>query len=331
MRDPRNSSRFQVPGSKLEVSPRPHNSEPGTWNLELRKLRHPPRDDVLLPLLLAKDEEFTKPAMFDRVWVRVRAVRHRIDKAVPQPPVVRHVVSRSKRLALADWRTNPSGELRRMSSDSAPAHARRSSRYSSTYCGIASRNRRRARFGFSSEDHITAIGRGVMDEIWHGPFWTLPFLSVGSWRSIMFPERGRNVPFSIENHAYRDSFGRETVSWIRRFAGRKPRRFDAYMIFSDARNRIVDYLGTHQHLAVDLDLSVDERGGLRIRSGAQRLYEGRIAFEFPLIFSGVANSATSPYNALWAGASPRTARPLADPARRGPARSRRPAPHESRG
>ena len=146
-----------------------------------------------------------------------------------------------------------------------------------------------ARFGFSSEDHITAIGRGVMDEIWHGPFWTLPFLSVGSWRSIMFPERGRNVPFSIENHAYRDSFGRETVTWIRRFAGRKPRRFDAYMIFSDARNRIVDYLGTHQHLAVDLDLSVDERGGLRIRSGAQRLYEGRIAFEFPLIFSGVAN------------------------------------------
>ena len=27
-----------------------------------------------------------------------------------------------------------------------------------------------ARFGFSSEDHIAAIGRGVMDEIWHGPF-----------------------------------------------------------------------------------------------------------------------------------------------------------------
>ena len=53
--------------------------------------------------------------------------------------------------------------------------------------------------------------------------------------------------------------------------------------------RIVDYLGTHQHLAVDIDLSVDERGGLRLRSGAQRFYEGPIAFTFPMLFSGVAD------------------------------------------
>jgi hypothetical protein len=37
--------------------------------------------------------------------------------------------------------------------------------------------------------------------------------------------------------------------------------------------RIVDYLGSHEHLAVDIDLSVDEGGGLRLRSGAQRFYE----------------------------------------------------------
>src|SRR6202022_153632 len=146
-----------------------------------------------------------------------------------------------------------------------------------------------ARFGFSSEDHIAAIGRGVMDEIWHGPFWTVPFLRIGSWRSIMFPERGRNVLFSIENYAYRDSFGRETVTWIRRFRTRRPRRFDAYMIFSEARGRIVDYLGTHQHLAVDISLSADGEGGLRLRSGEQRFFEGPIAFRFPLLFSGVAD------------------------------------------
>ena len=61
------------------------------------------------------------------------------------------------------------------------------------------------------------------------------------------------------------------------------------MIFSQARGRIVDYLGTHQHLAVDIDLSVDERGGLRLRSGSQRFYEGWIAFSFPLLFSGIAD------------------------------------------
>jgi hypothetical protein len=79
------------------------------------------------------------------------------------------------------------------------------------------------------------------------------------------------------------------VTWIRNFEIRKPRRFDAYMIFSAQRGRIVDYLGTHQHLAVDIDLSVDARGGLCLRSGAQRFYEGLIGFTFPLLFSGIAN------------------------------------------
>src|SRR5437879_2648781 len=119
------------------------------------------------------------------------------------------------------------------------------------------------RFGFSSADGIAAIGRGVMEHVWHGGFYTLPFLYVGTWRRIMFPESARNVPFTIENYAYQDSLGRETVTWLRTFQTRRIRRFDAYMIYSQHRSRIVDYLGTHQHLAVDLDLSVDPRGGLR--------------------------------------------------------------------
>jgi hypothetical protein len=144
------------------------------------------------------------------------------------------------------------------------------------------------RFGFSSRDRIASIGSGVMDEVWHGPLYTMPFLMIGSWRRIMFPEQGKSVPFTISNYAYVDEYGRETVTWIRNFATRTPRRFDAYMIFSEQRGRIVDYLGTHQHLAVDIELEVDDRGGLRVRSGAQRFYEGPIAFNFPMLFSGVA-------------------------------------------
>ncbi len=145
------------------------------------------------------------------------------------------------------------------------------------------------RFGFSSEDGIASIGTGVMEELWHGRFYTLPFLCIGAWRRIMFPERGVNIPFTIWNYAYRDSFDRETVTWIRTFQTRRPRRFDAYMIYSRQRGKIVDYLGTHQHLAVDIDMTVDERGGLRLRSGGQRFYEGPIAFRFPLFFSGIAD------------------------------------------
>jgi hypothetical protein len=145
------------------------------------------------------------------------------------------------------------------------------------------------RFGFCSKAGIASVGTGVMEELWHGPAYTLPFLYVGSWRRIMFPERGRDIPFTIENYAYVDSLGRETVTWIRTFQTTPLRRFDAYMIFSEQRGVIVDYLGTHQHLAVDIDVSVASNGGLRLRSGEQRFYEGVIGFKFPMLFSGLAD------------------------------------------
>ena len=145
------------------------------------------------------------------------------------------------------------------------------------------------RFSLTSEGETAAIGTGIMDRLWHGAFYTLPFLYVGTWRSIMFPEQGQNVPFTIQNYAYRDPLGRETVTWVRTFSTSKVRRFDAYMIYSEQRGCIIDYLGTHQHLAVELEIQVAENGGLRLRSGAQRFYEGPVAFSFPLFFSGVAD------------------------------------------
>ncbi len=114
------------------------------------------------------------------------------------------------------------------------------------------------RFGFSSRDNLASVGTGVMEEIWHGPPYTLPFLYVGTWRRIMFPESGRNVPFQIQNYAYLDALGRETVTWVRTFRANRQRRFDAYMIYSEQRSCIIDYLGTHQHLAVDIELGVIE-------------------------------------------------------------------------
>ena len=144
------------------------------------------------------------------------------------------------------------------------------------------------RFGFNSKARKRAIGRGVMDRVWHGPLYTLPFLMVGTWRNIMFPEHGKNVPFTIDNWAYVDSFGRETVTWLRLFKVGKGRRFDAYMVRDPHRNLVVDYLGTHQHLAVDIHMAVAENGGLQLTSGEQRFYEGRVGFRFPMFFSGIA-------------------------------------------
>ncbi len=143
------------------------------------------------------------------------------------------------------------------------------------------------RFGFSSADGVCHLGRGVMEEVWRGPWWTLPFLLLGSTRRVLFPSRGRNVPFTIANYAYVDSFGRETVTWSRRFRmKRRVRAFDATMIHSRRRGGIIDYLGTHQHLAVEINCSVDHHGAMCIRSGPQRLYEGPVRFRFPRLLSG---------------------------------------------
>lgn len=45
---------------------------------------------------------------------------------------------------------------------------------------------------------------GVMDRVWHGTALTVPFLRLGAMRHILFPEQGANIPFTIENYAYRD-------------------------------------------------------------------------------------------------------------------------------
>lgn len=143
----------------------------------------------------------------------------------------------------------------------------------------------RRRFGIGLSAGEACIGRGVMTSIRRGPWWTVPFLQIGRMRNILIPDTGEDVPFIIENYPYRDPFGRETVTFVREYTiNGARRRFDATMIL-DA-GRIVDYLGTHQHLAVDLDLRVDERGGLQLTSDAQRFYEGPIGFRFPMTLSG---------------------------------------------
>lgn len=148
------------------------------------------------------------------------------------------------------------------------------------------------RFGVSLVGGYACVGQGVMTRIRRGPWWTVPFLHIGRIRNILAPFAGESVPFTVENYPYRDPFGRETVTFVRTFdypdrPGR-PGRFDATMILGHD-GQIVDYLGTHQHLAVDLELSAETDGSLRLRSEAQRFYAGPVAFRFPMLFSGRAD------------------------------------------
>ena len=146
---------------------------------------------------------------------------------------------------------------------------------------------RRFSVGLASGEACT--GRGVMDRIWHGPAFVKPFLALGATRNILVPRAGRDIPFMIENVPYTDDYGRETVTFVRTFdlPGR-PRRFDAQMVLSPKGDRILDYLGTHQHLASELHFGAEPDGSLLIRSGEHRFREGPVDVRVPELIGATA-------------------------------------------
>ncbi|MBT2533023.1 DUF4166 domain-containing protein [Arthrobacter sp. ISL-48] len=147
------------------------------------------------------------------------------------------------------------------------------------------------RFNVDTEAGYACVGRGVFSEVRRGAWWTVPFLRLGAYRNILFPDQGTNIPFSIENYPYIDGFGRPTVTFVRtlELSPVKQRRFDATMIYSAERRGIIDYLGTHQHLATDLILEVLPDNSLHLRSTGQRFYEGFLGFTFPSALTGTAD------------------------------------------
>lgn len=150
------------------------------------------------------------------------------------------------------------------------------------------------RFGLSVAGARGWVGRGVMDEVWRGRRVVTPFLRLGTRRNLLFPETGRDVPFTIENYPYVDDHRRETVTFVRTFevAPGRRRRFDATMVLDTSRPAlgpvVVDYLGTHQHVAADLELGVED-GGLRIDASVMRLHEGPLSLTMPPMVSGRAS------------------------------------------
>ncbi len=147
------------------------------------------------------------------------------------------------------------------------------------------------RFGLCSEDGMANIGTGTMDQVVRGSTFTIPFLSLGATRNLLFPDQGRGIPFTVANYAYRDPFGRETVTWHRTFNfGGRRRVFAAAMVYSPRRRTIVDYLGSYHHVAADLGCWVDDEGGMNFSSGEFRFFEGPIRCRIPRWSTGLARA-----------------------------------------
>ena len=125
-----------------------------------------------------------------------------------------------------------------------------------------------ARFGIHQAGGMACIGEGMMTKMKPGNLFARPFLLLGAPDHVTVPEQGKGIPFVIENYPYLNEEGQESVTFVRTFYfPNKIRRFDAYMSWDEDRNIVKDYIGRKQRLVTDLQMEVDSRGHVMIRSG----------------------------------------------------------------
>jgi Domain of unknown function (DUF4166) len=133
------------------------------------------------------------------------------------------------------------------------------------------------------------IGSGIMHTIVGGPKWLYPFFWYGVKWKLLFPERGKNIPFIICNTPTVGEKGEEQIHWERKFQfGNKERYFNAIMSLDRNQKVIKDYLGDPARFYSDLSFYVVKDGSLLISSKGQRLVIGRIEIPLPRIFQGIA-------------------------------------------
>ena len=133
-----------------------------------------------------------------------------------------------------------------------------------------------------SADDLAQVGNGVMTTMSRGRLAGLPVRALGKARRLQLPGAARDVAFDLANYAYVDDLGRETFAFSRRFRiGGSVSKFDDTMIFSERRQRIVNYLGSHQDIAAGLICDVTDAGGLRMRGAGQRVYLGALHVALP--------------------------------------------------
>lgn len=106
---------------------------------------------------------------------------------------------------------------------------------------------------------------------------------------MLFPEQGKNIPFTITNRAFVGDNEENQIHWERIFHfGNKKRYFNALMSLDDKRLVIKDYLGEPHLFYSDLDFIVTDQGSLIIEYLEQRLVLGKIEIPLPRIFQGLA-------------------------------------------
>ncbi|WP_435360715.1 DUF4166 domain-containing protein [Haloarchaeobius sp. DFWS5] len=130
----------------------------------------------------------------------------------------------------------------------------------------------RERYGIGPDDGTACVGRGRM-HISRGTH-TLPVLYAMTTQNLLFPEAGRDVPFTVTTVGYENEAGYEVLTTAREFDfGRKRRRFDSLTVWDHEHERLLDFLGTDGLIASELRPRV-ESGTLVVEGGRQWTHVG---------------------------------------------------------
>ena len=128
---------------------------------------------------------------------------------------------------------------------------------------------------------------GVMQQVIVGTKLLTPFYNLASKVDFLFPESGKDIPFSIRNTTVTNANGTHVILWERTFYFKtKTRKFDAQMKIDPAKKTVQDYLGSPNLFYSDLQFHVTKEGRLLIRSGVQRFVIGCMEFPIPKQLEG---------------------------------------------
>ena len=129
--------------------------------------------------------------------------------------------------------------------------------------------------------------QGTMQVIHSGPRFLRPMYHLFTKTDFLFPEYGKEIPFTITNTARMNNEKEAEVYWERTFFfDQTTRKFNATMTVDLERNIVKDYLGDPALFYSDLKMDVTKDGFLMIRSADQRAVIGQTEVALPRKLTG---------------------------------------------
>ncbi len=152
------------------------------------------------------------------------------------------------------------------------------------------------KYALNSSSDYKVITRGTMHEIKGGSKLVRKVSHLGVKMNFAFPERGEEIPFHMENAAYRDKHGRETMSWRRSFTFPEAVRFFYDKMKEGEEPNTVDNFTDQWGIArLPLNLKATQTGGMLLTSRDMTVHLGKKYWKIPRLL-GVRATVLEEYN-----------------------------------